>query len=69
MDTREALQLAIETMETAIVLAEPEARDWRKYGAALLFNTNESRRAAEYCDKLRAAITALERLLAEHLRN
>lgn len=65
MKTREALETAIQAMKTSIVLAEPQARDWRIYGQALQFNKNESRHAAEYCDRLAEAIVALERLLAE----
>jgi hypothetical protein len=62
MTDLQALQFAIETMRRQAYLAEPEARDWRKYGDTLLFNKLESRQAAEYADRLIEAANVLEAL-------
>jgi hypothetical protein len=62
MNELAALQLAIDTMRRQAYLAEPEAHDWRKYGAALVFNKTESKLAAEYADRLTEAANVLEAL-------
>jgi len=64
MTDHEALQLAIDTMRTEAYLAEPQARDWRTYGAALQFERTESRMAAERADRLTEAAAVLEALQA-----
>jgi hypothetical protein len=63
MSEVEALQIAIETMQTEAYLAEPMARDWRKYGRGLLFQQAESRMAAERADRLTKAATVLQTML------
>jgi hypothetical protein len=64
MTEREALVLAAATMRTQAYLAEPEARDWRKYGDTLKFNKLESKQAAEYADRLTEAANIIEALLS-----
>jgi hypothetical protein len=63
MNEVQALQLAIDTMSTEAYLAEPMARDWRKYGDALQFQQTESRMAAERADRLTAAAAVLQTML------
>jgi hypothetical protein len=62
MDMHQALTIAIDTMTVTIAKLESQARDWRTYGAALQFNTMESRRAAGHCDELAKVIVALNGL-------
>lgn len=60
MNIHEALDLAIESMMYRTVGLESLAKDWHKYGNALAFRKEESRRAAELLDSLNKAIAVLK---------
>jgi len=65
MSEAEALQIAIETLHTEAYLAEPMARDWRKYGKGLLFNQTESSMAGERADRITEAAAVLQTMLKQ----
>jgi hypothetical protein len=60
MKTREALDLAIESMTYRTIELEHLVRDWLKYGDKLAFRKEECRQAAVLFDKLNEAIAVLK---------
>jgi hypothetical protein len=60
MNTREALDLAIEAMEHRSIELEHLVRDWLKYGDKLAFRKEECRQAAVLFDRLNEAIVILK---------